>query len=240
MAKEAFLANPPRKISKKLKKKHRKIHRILALESKGGMFTSKEAKIVRKGIKLNPFRRNPFGEELMFVGLNPFPKKGGKTMAKKRRHKRNPAKKHRRYRRNPMSSTKSLVPMVISGGLGNMAGRVVPQFIPILNKMGILGNVITKAGIAIGGAKIIDMLGLDKMQGIKYLLNADGWLIGSFSAAFSDLAGISIVNGLAGLGMIEDDTLAPYSMGELVQAGGSVDPYAGENGNGMGEFVEPY
>jgi hypothetical protein len=196
------------------------------------LFTSPEAKIVRKGIKLNPFRRfrsNPLGEELMFVGLNP--RKGGhSTMAKKRSHKRkykkNPAK--RRYHRNPMSSVKSLIPMVLSGGVGALVGRAVPQFIPVLNGMGTLGNIVSKIALAVGGAMILDKTLGKKFRGIE-----DGWMIGSLASAAADLSSVGIVKGMAGLGMIDNGTIAPYNggMGAHVSMQGAEDnPFADDSG----------
>lgn len=219
MAMENFLTNPPkrkpsRKHSKTAKKK---FHRILALEGKGGgLFTSSQAKIVRKGIKLNPFhrfRKNPLGEELMFVGLNPM--KGGTTMrkrSKKRKYKKNPAR--RRYHRNPMSSMKSLFPMVLSGGVGALVGRAVPQFIPVLNTMGTMGNIVSKIALAFGGAMLLDKTFGKKFRGIE-----DGWMIGSLASAAADLSSVGIVKTMQGFGMIT--------------------PYTGNgNGNGMGAHVE--
>ncbi len=192
---EAFLINPPRKVRKNHKKKRSMTH-----------------------LKKYQFKKNPLGEELMFVGLNPF-EKGGQSMAHKKHHRKhhkvhsNP-KRHRRYHHNPMSSTKHLIPMVISGAAGALAGRVVPQFIPILNGMGTLGNVASKGILAIGGAWILDKTGLGrKMPGIE-----DGWLIGSLTAAIADLSGLAIVGTMQGLGMI-DNQIAPYNchrIGEFV------------------------
>ncbi len=243
MATEQFLINPPkRKPSRKHKKSMvgMKKHRILAFGSKaGGLFTSPEAKIVRKGIKLNPFRfrSNPLGEELMFVGLNP--KKGGHSMAhkkrsKKRHYKKNPARKHRRYHRNPMSSMKSLVPMVVAGGAGALVGRAVPQFIPVLNGMGTLGNIISKAGLAFGVAYAIDKSGLGKkFPGIE-----DGWLVGSLASAVADLSSVGIVKTMQGLGMLEPAMVTDYNggMGAYVLNGTDDNPYADNEGT----FEETY
>ena len=234
MATEQFLINPPKKkpSRKHTKTAKRKIHRILALEGKGGgLFSSSQAKIVRKGIKLNPFRfrSNPLGEELMFVGLNP--RKGGHTMAKrhkKRKYKKNPAR--RRYHRNPMSSVKSMIPMVVSGGVGALVGRTIPQFIPILKGMGTLGNLISKVGLAVGGAML-----LDKTLGRKFKGIEDGWMIGSLASAAADLSAVGIVGTMQGLGMI-----APYNggVGQFVDMagtdGGENSPFAdSENTYGM-------
>jgi hypothetical protein len=230
MAMENFLINPPkRKPSRKhTKSKAKKRHRILALEKGGGLFTSSQAKIVRKGIKLNPFHRfrsNPLGEELMFVGLNPM--KGGKTMAKrhkKRSHRKNPVKR-RRYHRNPMSSMKSLIPMVVSGGVGALVGRSIPQFIPILKGMGTLGNVISKVALAVGGAMLLDKTLGKKFKGIE-----DGWMIGSLASAAADLSAIGIVGTMQGLGMITDYPANGGGVGAFVDLAGTDSPFQDDEG----------
>lgn len=238
MATEQFLINPPKRKPSRKHFSHKrksmagmKKHRILAFESKaGGLFTSPTAKIVRKGIKINPFRfrSNPLGEELMFVGLNP--RKGGKAMAthKKhhKRHRKNPVRKHRRYHRNPMS-TKALIPMVVSGTAGALVGRTVPQFIPFLKDMGTAGNIISKVLLAFAGSMLIDKSGLGRKM--PSLFSADGWMAGSAIAGVTDLSSIGIVKTMQGLGMIGDGSMiAPYRpMGEFVtMEGAGESPFA--------------
>lgn len=238
MSEEQFLINPPKRKPKSMAGMKR--HRILAFEGKnGGLFTSPEAKIVRKGIKINPFRfkKNPLGEELMFVGLNP--RKGAKSMAKrthKRKYKKNPAKRHKRhYRRNPMSGMKDMVPMVISGGAGALVGRAVPQFIPVLKNMGMLGNIVSKVALAFGGAMILDKTLGKKFKGIE-----DGWVIGSLASAVADLSSLGIVKGMQGLGMIADDTLVEYpadGLGMYSELSGIDNPYADTEGTFTEEAV---
>jgi len=183
MAKEPFLINPPkrRKTAAGMKR-----HRILALESKdGGLFTSSRAKIVRKGIKINPFKRhrsNPFGE-LMFVGANPF-KKGVKSMAK-RRHKRNPAKRtKRRFHRNPMTQilSKSMLSMVAAGAAGVIASRMIPKMLPSIGGVNLssgIANYGLKAAIVVGGGMAVD----------KFVGKAasEGWMIGSAAALVTEV-----------------------------------------------------
>lgn len=144
-----------------------------------------------------------------------------KRRGRKRHYKRNPMRR-RHYRRNPMSSVKSLIPMVISGGAGALVGRAVPQFIPILKNLGTLGNIVSKVALAFGGAMLIDKTGLSK----KFHGTEDGWMIGSLASAAADLSAVGIVSGMHGLGMIEDETLAPYNgVSGIVDDSQAVDPY---------------
>jgi len=184
MAQEPFLTNPPKR---RRSNKGMKRHRILALESAGGgMFTSSRAKLVRKGIKINPFltkrrkhhKRNPFGE-LMMVGANPF--RGGDIMARKhhrkssRRHKHNPARRHRRYHSNPLGAMTALLPMIAAGTAGAVAVRMIPKFV---NLTGMMAYGV-KAVVVVGGGWAVGRF-VNKSAG-------EGWIIGSAASMITEI-----------------------------------------------------
>jgi hypothetical protein len=215
MAQEPFLTNPPKR---RHSNKGMKRHRILAFESAGGgMFTSSRAKLVRKGIKINPFlrlnrkhrrhhKRNPFGE-LMMVGANPF--RGGDIMARKhhrkasRRHRRNPVRRHRRYHRNPLGTMTALLPMIAAGTAGAVAVRMVPKFVNLTGMMayGVKAVVVVGGGWAVG--KFVS-----KSAG-------EGWIIGSAASMITEILKDTLQTPLlAGLGIDlseESQMLTGYS-----------------------------
>ena len=133
-------------------------------------------------------------------------------------------KRHRRYHHNPMSSVKSMVPMVLSGGAGVIAGRTLPQFIPFLKDMGTMGNLASQVLIALGGGYLLSKTPLKKYHGVE-----DGWVVGSLAAAVADATSIGTVKSMQGLGMFVDkQPLVPYSraMGEYVANDDAVSPFA--------------
>ena len=241
MALEPFLTNPP-KSRPKHKAMRGKKHRILAFEHGGVIHTSPLAKLVRPGLKINPFRklhhrrkfsRNPFGEELMFVGTNPM--RGVRTMTMRKHHKKhrksykhNPHRKHhsrKRYHRNPMSSMKSLIPAAVSGTVGAFAVRAIPNLlsgVAFISGLGTIGQLVLKGAVIVGGAKLADKF--VKKSGVS-----DGWVIGSTASVLSELVQGFIPTGtaVAGYGMYE--TATPVMIAE----GGPAQPYS--DGLGMYE-----
>lgn len=226
MALEPFLVNPPKRRPSRKAKSHRrrsnvglKRHRIVAFENKrGDLFSSGAAKIVRKGIKLNPFRRNPFGEELMFFGANP---KGGHMARKKhskKRFRKNPARKSRRFKLNPVMD-KSIMYMILSGGVAALATRMIP------NLIGLTGwkAYATQAAILVGGGLAATKL-VNKNVGVGVMIGSGAMIItdvtrnmlsGATAAASAPVA----VQGFENLGNYEVDLIeqGPYAQPSAVQ-----------------------
>lgn len=193
MAKEAFLiGNPPKHAPKKKSNAGLKRHRILAFESKGGgMFTSGSAKLVRPGMKINPFRKNPlFGEELMFIGANPQRKRGETNMAKKTTHHKKfkrYSKKHRSFRLNPVSYMNK---ELFTGAAGAVVGAVGARMIPNLMKLTGWKASAAQLGVAvlglIAGSKVSKEAGTGVALGAVAIMGTDltaGVLAGASNAA---------------------------------------------------------
>ncbi len=183
MATEQFLINPPKHAPKKAVKskvihhkrasvsmlgKEGSLHRPRVYTMGGHWQTSLMAKKAKPGLRINPFKRNPMGEELMFIGANPFRevKKVKKHHSKKTHanpftfhslgaHKAHKHKKSRsrKYHHNPMGVDASSVKPLLGALAGGLATALVPG---LLNKVidgasrGIMGYV-TKAVILVGG-----------------------------------------------------------------------------------------
>jgi len=212
--KENFLINPPKRLPKSSRRKAKSVwripsakslgeegtrHRPVAYSHKGHWFTSPSSKVAMPGHKLNPFRRrrkmrsNPFGEEVMLVGLNP--KKRRDDMALFGRHKRyNPFKRHRRnphkrYRRNPMSSVTSMLPMVAGGAAGAVAVKWVPSLFGFTTGLMYYGAQV--AAIVAGG------YAADKFISKNV---SDGWIVGGGAILITELlSGVLAPLGLAGM-----------------------------------------
>jgi hypothetical protein len=198
MAKEAFLiGNPPKRAPKKKKSNvGLKRHRILAFEGKGGgMFTSAEAKIVRPGIKINPFRKNPlFGEELMFIGANPQRKRGEFHMAKKKTHHKKfkkAAKKHRSFRMNPVSYMDKGLAMGVGGAVvGAIGARMIPNLLKLTGWKGNLAQLgVGVLGLVLG-SKMDKEAGTGIMLGAAAILGTDltAGVLATASAAAAPMA----------------------------------------------------
>jgi hypothetical protein len=195
MANEPFLINPPKSLPKtkavKKKNKHTVWHKPSAsmlgkegtlhrprVYSLGGHWqTSPAAKIARPGLRVNPFKKNPMGEELMFIGLNPFKevrnvkRKSSKKRHAKRSYKKNPVhfkRKRHSFRRNPMTdaigldasaSTMKPVAAALAGGLATViVPNLIGRFMPAANT-GMM-SYLTKIAVLLGGA-----LGANKLAG---------------------------------------------------------------------------
>jgi len=181
MASEQFLVNPPKHAPQKVAKsratiKHKRasismlgkegsLHRPRVYTMGGHWQTSSAAKVAKPGLRINPFKRNPMGEELMFIGANPF-REVKKVKHSKKAHSKSPftfhslgapkahKKSHRgKYRHNPMGVDASSVKPLLGALAGGLATALVPglvgNFISGANA-GIMGY-ITKAVILVGG-----------------------------------------------------------------------------------------
>ena len=102
-----------------------------------------------------------------------------------RRHRKNPAS-HRRYRHNPIGIDKSMLYMILAGGVGALAARMVPNMLKLTGIM----DYAAKAAITVVGG----------MAGKKFV-NANvgtGFTIGAGSILVTDLAKVAMTKGGGG------------------------------------------
>jgi hypothetical protein len=208
MASENFLVNPPRHMpkskSKAKKAKHTKwsfpsssllgkegtLHRPRVYTMGGHWQTSLDSRVAKPGMRLNPIRKNP-GEELMFIGANPFREvkhmKHKKHHTKKHSYKHSPAKSHKKhgkkhYRHNPVLDGSMVKPVVaaLAGGLATMiVPNLLSRFVYSGANQGIMGYLV-KAGILVGGAYGVNHF-MDKNAAIGFASGA-GVVIGTEAA----------------------------------------------------------
>ena len=149
---------------------------------------------IKRNFRVNPFRRNPFGEELMVIGSNPV-----RRRRRKRKYSANPKRKRgyramargrRRFSRNPLSSVAHLMPMIAAGTAGALATKMVPRVIGVTNTWAVYG---TQAVVIVGGGYLAD-----KFMGRSI---SDGWIIGGATMILSSLVGGVLGGVFAGLGL---------------------------------------
>lgn len=152
---------------------------------------------IKSNFRVNPFRRNPFGEELMVIGSNP-----ARRRRRKRKYASNPRRKRgyramargrRRFSRNPLSSFAHLMPMIAAGTAGALATKMVPRVIGVTNTWAVYG---TQAVVIVGGGYLAD-----KFMGKSI---SDGWVIGGATMILSNLVGGVLGGVFAGLGLEYD------------------------------------
>ena len=178
-----------RKYSKKSIKGRKRKHVAVAHYGKAWRTVPGIHKPFRAGVKVNPFRRNPFGSELMVVGANPRRKKSrksGGSMAKRKR-----------FHSKPMSSLKALAPMVIAGTVGAVATKMAPKLLGMTNVWAGYG---TQLAVIAGGG-----YAADKWLGKNV---SDGWIIGGAAAVLSGIVSTTLGGVFAGLGLDYEDYAA--------------------------------
>jgi len=164
-------------------------HHILALQRRGHLFTSPRARLVRKGLRLNPF-----SESLMLVGSNPKRRKGGKSMA-------------RRMKRNPLALVKQVTDMAQPIGVGILAMSLPERIANFVDGTpGSYMNLGAKLGVVIGGnfavkafagsrnAEVWLMFGLAKIAKElvdRYVFNPLMSMVAPTAPLISGTAGIS-------------------------------------------------
>jgi hypothetical protein len=156
----------------------------------------------RAGVKVNPFRRNPFGSELMVVGANPRRKKSRKSGG-------NMSKKRKRFMSNPISSIKALAPMIAGGTVGALATKQMPKWLGMTNVWAGYG---TQVATIAAGAYLVD-----KFSGKYGKSVADGWIIGGASMVLSNVLSNTVGGVLAGLGL-DYDSLSAFPEQQTMQA----------------------
>jgi hypothetical protein len=129
-------------------------HRPVVWESKDHrMFTSPAAKIVKKGMKVNPF-----GEELMMIGANPRRRVGGIMAHRKhRKHRRNPMHKFGRiFKHNPIMG-KGVLTLILAGGVAAIASRMIPTMPGVSSFVGASTwkKYAAQAAVLVGGSYIV-------------------------------------------------------------------------------------
>lgn len=232
MAREPFLINPPKKAPRS------KLRRLSALLG-----------------KRRPRRANPFGEEFMFVGMNPVKRKRGASMLNpfriKRRRKRaskrrrsNPmlkslfsrsrrpsSRRVKRYRRNPaiLSTAKAYLPSIqtVAGGLGGLiAVRAMPR---MLGVQGIPYYGVQVATI-IGGGWALHKAGTRE--------GAAGFIASSAALAIYDaLKGLGLFGNLFSFLGLGEEYLSAYPQLEAYPDDNSA---AYNTLQGMGMYEENY
>ncbi len=149
-------------------------HHILALQRHGHLFTSPRARLVRKGLRLNPL-----SESLMLVGSNPKRRKGGKSMAR------------RRMRHNPMAVVKQVTDMAPSIATGVLAMVIPERVANFVDPLGGYTNIGARLGIIVGGNFAV--------KAIAGPNNAELWLLFGLAKLAKDLADKYVFNPLASM-----------------------------------------
>lgn len=189
-----------RKVSRKTLRGHKRRHVAVAHYGKAWRTVPGVHKPFRAGVKVNPFKRNPFGSELMVVGANPRrrrrSKKGG-SMAKRKR-----------FHSNPMSSIKALAPMIAAGTVGALVTKMAPKTLGMTNVWA--GYGVQVAAIVGGG------YAADKWLGKQV---SDGWIIGGAAVVLSNIISTAIPTVFAGLGL---DYAAFPEMGSFPENSGDL------------------
>ena len=178
---------------------------------------------IKRNFRVNPFRRNPFGEELMVIGSNPHRRRRRKrkysTNPKRKRGYKAMARGRRRFSRNPLSSVAHLMPMIAAGTAGALATKMVPRVIGITGTWAVYG---TQAVVIVGGGYLAD-----KFMGKSI---SDGWIIGGATMILSQLVGGVLGGVFAGLGLEYD----AFPMGAFPDE----QPMGMLGNDGMGSFAE--
>lgn len=233
MATEPFLINPPKRAPKR------------------ALMRSLTAKFLKRRKR----RSNPFGEEFMFVGVNPVKKrKRGVSMLnpfriKRRRKKasrrrnnpmlkslfsrapRRSVRKSRRYRRNPavLKTAQQYLPSIqtVAGGLGGLiAVRALPR---LLGVSGIPYYGVQIAAI-VGGGYALHNAGTRE--------GAAGYIASSAALAIYDaLKGLGLFGNLFSFLGIDDEYLSAYPQLEAYPDD-VAQSYQGVQG--MGEYEMDY
>jgi len=193
-----------RKYSRKELKGRKRRHIAVARYGKAWRTVPGVHKPFRAGVKVNPFRRNPFGSALMVVGANPRRKKSrksGGSMAKRKR-----------FTSNPMSSIKALLPMIAAGTAGAVATKMAPKLLGMTNVWAGYG---TQAAVIVAGGWAAD----------KYINKnvSDAWIIGGAAMVLSSVISTTLGGVFAGLGLDYEPELQAFP-----------DMQAFPEGNGMG------
>lgn len=170
---------------------------------------------IKRNFRVNPFRRNPFGEELMVIGSNPVRRR------RKRKYSANPKRKRgyksmarrgrKRFSRNPISSIGHLMPMIAAGTAGALATKMLPRVIGVTNTWAVYG---TQAVVVVGGGYLAD-----KFMGKAV---SDGWIIGGATMVLSSLLGGVLGGVFAGLGLEYEafpNEVGAFPMGMLGDGG---------------------
>ena len=234
MATEPFLINPPKRAPKRALMR----------------------KLSAKFLKRRKRQSNPFGEEFMFVGVNPVKKrKRGVSMLNpfrvkrrrkkaSRRRKSNPmlkslfgrapkrrVRKSRRYRRNPaiLQTAQQYLPSIqtVAGGLGGLiAVRALPR---LLGVSGIPYYGVQIAAI-VGGGYALHKAGTKE--------GAAGYIASSAALAIYDaLKGLGLFGNLFSFLGINDEYLSAYPQLEAYPED-IAQSYQGIQG--MGEYETDY
>lgn len=178
---------------------------------------------IKRNFRVNPFRRNPFGEELMVIGSNPVRRRRKRKYSanpKRKRGYKSMARGRRRFSRNPISSIGHLMPMIAAGTAGALATKMLPRVIGVTNTWAVYG---TQAVVVVGGGYLAD-----KFMGKSV---SDGWIIGGATMVLSGLLGGVLGGVFAGLGLeyeaFPDEQLGAFPMGML--GDGGMGAYAEDN-----------
>lgn len=182
---------PRRRIKRRGYATKRKRHMVTAYSHRGHLYTSPFAKKVWANHRLNPYRRNPFGEELMVMGANPRRRR----KSRKRKYSSNPRRRYmargrKRFSHNPISSVTHLMPMIAAGTAGALATKMIPRVIGVTSPMATYG---TQAVVVLGGGYLAD-----KFMGKSV---SDGWIVGGATMILSNVLSGVLGGALAGLGL---------------------------------------